>query len=247
MSPRQATLAGRLRGPQRSPYGRSHLTETRLDATGVATYDRIAVDAGRGITPTLRQVLLKSDKTTSSTSDRLPDSRSTAPRRLELGRPAAPCRHSEVATSSAPADRRQEARHRWSCPLTSGRTSAKRDHEGHCVFSTFFGQAMRSEPPLLGHRTFWETRRIGKPSLASRQRHMSPSIEKAHRCNSHSHSREKCRWQIRSTATSVHRPSRPASGSDRAPTDIRIDEVNRPIQLWAEARFSLIRLYEAAD
>jgi conjugal transfer pilus assembly protein TraK len=32
--------------------------------------------------------------------------------------------------------------------------------------------------------------------------------------------------------------------SDRAPTDIRIDEVNRPIQLWAEARFSLIRLYE---
>jgi conjugal transfer pilus assembly protein TraK len=35
-----------------------------------------------------------------------------------------------------------------------------------------------------------------------------------------------------------------AMASDRAPTDIRIDEVNRPIQLWAEARFSLIRLYE---
>ena len=35
-----------------------------------------------------------------------------------------------------------------------------------------------------------------------------------------------------------------AMASDRAPTDIRVDEVNRPIQLWAEARFSLIRLYE---
>ena len=32
--------------------------------------------------------------------------------------------------------------------------------------------------------------------------------------------------------------------SDRAPTDIRVEEVNRPIQLWVEARFSLIRLYE---
>lgn len=35
-----------------------------------------------------------------------------------------------------------------------------------------------------------------------------------------------------------------AMGSDRVPTDIRVDEVNRPIQLWVEARFSLVRLYE---
>lgn len=35
-----------------------------------------------------------------------------------------------------------------------------------------------------------------------------------------------------------------AMASDRAPTDIRVEEVNRPIQLWVEARFSLIRLYE---
>lgn len=35
-----------------------------------------------------------------------------------------------------------------------------------------------------------------------------------------------------------------AMASDRVPTDIRVDEVNRPIQLWAESRFSLVRLYE---
>lgn len=35
-----------------------------------------------------------------------------------------------------------------------------------------------------------------------------------------------------------------AMASDRVPTDIRVDEVNRPIQLWVEARFSLMRLYE---
>jgi conjugal transfer pilus assembly protein TraK len=35
-----------------------------------------------------------------------------------------------------------------------------------------------------------------------------------------------------------------AMASDRVPTDIRVDEINRPIQLWAESRVSLIRLYE---
>jgi conjugal transfer pilus assembly protein TraK len=35
-----------------------------------------------------------------------------------------------------------------------------------------------------------------------------------------------------------------AMAADRAPADIRVDEVNRPIQLWQEARFSLVRLYE---
>ena len=35
-----------------------------------------------------------------------------------------------------------------------------------------------------------------------------------------------------------------AMGSDRVPTDIRVDEINRPIQLWVEARFALVRLYE---
>ena len=35
-----------------------------------------------------------------------------------------------------------------------------------------------------------------------------------------------------------------AMASDRVPPDIRVDEVNRPIQLWAEARFSLMRRYE---
>jgi conjugal transfer pilus assembly protein TraK len=32
--------------------------------------------------------------------------------------------------------------------------------------------------------------------------------------------------------------------SDRVPADVRVEEVNRPIQLWAEAKFSLMRLYE---
>lgn len=35
-----------------------------------------------------------------------------------------------------------------------------------------------------------------------------------------------------------------AMASDRVPTDIRVEEVSRPIQLWAEAQFSLTRLYE---
>ncbi len=35
-----------------------------------------------------------------------------------------------------------------------------------------------------------------------------------------------------------------AMASDRVPADIRVDEVNRPLQLWAEARFSLMRRYE---
>ena len=35
-----------------------------------------------------------------------------------------------------------------------------------------------------------------------------------------------------------------AMASDRVPTDVRVEDVNRPIQLWAEAKFSLIRLYE---
>jgi conjugal transfer pilus assembly protein TraK len=35
-----------------------------------------------------------------------------------------------------------------------------------------------------------------------------------------------------------------AMSSDRPPADIRVDEVNRPIQLWQEAKFALVRLYE---
>ena len=35
-----------------------------------------------------------------------------------------------------------------------------------------------------------------------------------------------------------------AMASDRVPSDIRVDELNRPMQLWAEARFSLMRRYE---
>ena len=35
-----------------------------------------------------------------------------------------------------------------------------------------------------------------------------------------------------------------AMASDRVPADIRVDEVNRPMQLWAEARFSLMRRFE---
>ncbi|MDE2298491.1 MAG: type-F conjugative transfer system secretin TraK [Burkholderiales bacterium] len=35
-----------------------------------------------------------------------------------------------------------------------------------------------------------------------------------------------------------------AMSSDRVPSDIRVDEVGQPIQLWAEARFSLMRRYE---
>lgn len=38
-----------------------------------------------------------------------------------------------------------------------------------------------------------------------------------------------------------------AMASDRAPSDVRIDELNQPVQLWAEARFSLIRRFEGRD
>lgn len=36
-----------------------------------------------------------------------------------------------------------------------------------------------------------------------------------------------------------------AMASDRVAPDVRVEEVNRPIQLWTEARFSLMRTYEA--
>ena len=35
-----------------------------------------------------------------------------------------------------------------------------------------------------------------------------------------------------------------AMASNRVPSDVRIDEIGRPIQLWIEARFSLVRRYE---
>jgi conjugal transfer pilus assembly protein TraK len=35
-----------------------------------------------------------------------------------------------------------------------------------------------------------------------------------------------------------------AMASDRVPADVRVDEVNRPVTLWAEAKFSLMRRYE---
>jgi conjugal transfer pilus assembly protein TraK len=35
-----------------------------------------------------------------------------------------------------------------------------------------------------------------------------------------------------------------AMASDRVPPDIRVDELNQPVQLWAEAKFSLMRRYE---
>jgi len=35
-----------------------------------------------------------------------------------------------------------------------------------------------------------------------------------------------------------------AMASDRVSPDIRVEEANRPVQLWAEARFSLMRIYE---
>jgi conjugal transfer pilus assembly protein TraK len=35
-----------------------------------------------------------------------------------------------------------------------------------------------------------------------------------------------------------------AMAADRPPADIRVDEVNRPIQLWQEAKFALVRLFE---
>lgn len=35
-----------------------------------------------------------------------------------------------------------------------------------------------------------------------------------------------------------------AMASDRVPADFRVEEVNRPMQLWAEAKFALMRRYE---
>lgn len=35
-----------------------------------------------------------------------------------------------------------------------------------------------------------------------------------------------------------------AMASDRVPPDVRVDELNEPVQLWAEARFALMRRYE---
>ncbi len=35
-----------------------------------------------------------------------------------------------------------------------------------------------------------------------------------------------------------------AMASDRVPPDVRVDELNQTVQLWAEARFSLMRRYE---
>ena len=35
-----------------------------------------------------------------------------------------------------------------------------------------------------------------------------------------------------------------AMASDRVPTDVRVDELDQPIQLWAEAQFSLMRRFE---
>ena len=36
-----------------------------------------------------------------------------------------------------------------------------------------------------------------------------------------------------------------AMASDRVPPDIRVEETLRPVRLWVEAKFSLVRLYEA--
>lgn len=35
-----------------------------------------------------------------------------------------------------------------------------------------------------------------------------------------------------------------AMASDRVPPDVHVDELNQPVQLWAEARFALMRRYE---
>lgn len=35
-----------------------------------------------------------------------------------------------------------------------------------------------------------------------------------------------------------------AMATDHVPTDIRIEEINKPIQLWAQSQFSLMRVYE---
>ena len=69
--------------------------------------------------------------------------------------------------------------------------------------------------------------------------------------------RDKTPRQVQPSATSGQSPLGPsahhvramkamlvAMASDRVPADFRVDEVNRPMQLWAEARFSLMRRYE---
>lgn len=38
-----------------------------------------------------------------------------------------------------------------------------------------------------------------------------------------------------------------AMASDRVGVDVRVEEVNRPVQLWAESRFTLLRVYEGRD
>ncbi|MCW5632024.1 MAG: type-F conjugative transfer system secretin TraK [Rubrivivax sp.] len=38
-----------------------------------------------------------------------------------------------------------------------------------------------------------------------------------------------------------------AMASDRTPSDVRIDELDQPIQLWAEAKFSLVRRFEGRN
>ena len=35
-----------------------------------------------------------------------------------------------------------------------------------------------------------------------------------------------------------------AMASDRVSADVRVEEVNRPVQLWTESRFTMLRLYE---
>src|SRR2546428_131907 len=35
-----------------------------------------------------------------------------------------------------------------------------------------------------------------------------------------------------------------AMASDRVGADVRVEEVNRPVQLWTESRFTMLRLYE---
>ena len=35
-----------------------------------------------------------------------------------------------------------------------------------------------------------------------------------------------------------------AMASDRVSADVRVEEVNRPVQLWTESRFTLLRIYE---
>jgi len=36
-----------------------------------------------------------------------------------------------------------------------------------------------------------------------------------------------------------------AMASDRVNADVRVEEVNRPVQLWSESRFTMLRLYES--